>query len=174
MEAAFKPEVNGELDTQNFMKCDELDPPASARTGSGSSRKMFLTPKDLSVVGYTYKNFDAVKGLHHFVDFNNPSTEQPSVDAIYSSGRPAGDLGVGYPTKWSAEETVCRCLLQVIPCCHKVTFQDLQFLWSGCIRLLESPCILKKVSKTSFPVDWWDKGNSCFLFFPAERAVWEV
>ncbi|KAF9680982.1 hypothetical protein SADUNF_Sadunf06G0178300 [Salix dunnii] len=50
MEAAFKPEVNGELDTQNFMKFDE----------------MLLTPKDLSFVGYTYKNFDAVKGRHHF------------------------------------------------------------------------------------------------------------
>ena len=25
---------------------------------------MLLTPKDLSFVGYTYKNFDAVKGLH--------------------------------------------------------------------------------------------------------------
>ncbi|KAJ6382653.1 hypothetical protein OIU77_031148 [Salix suchowensis] len=65
MEAAFKPEVNGELDTQNFMKFDESDPPAAARTSSGS-RKMLLTPKDLSFVGYTYKNFDAVKGRHHF------------------------------------------------------------------------------------------------------------
>lgn len=26
MEAAFKPEVNGELDTQNFMKFDEVSP----------------------------------------------------------------------------------------------------------------------------------------------------
>jgi hypothetical protein len=26
--------------------------------------QMLLTPKDLSFVGYTYKNFDAVKGLH--------------------------------------------------------------------------------------------------------------
>ncbi|RZC05941.1 Serine/threonine-protein kinase CBK1 isoform C [Glycine soja] len=39
MEAAFKPQVNGELDTQNFMKFDEVDPPTAARTGSGSSRK---------------------------------------------------------------------------------------------------------------------------------------
>ncbi|KAL5559475.1 hypothetical protein UlMin_035686, partial [Ulmus minor] len=62
VDAAFKPQVNGELDTQNFMKFDELvDAPTSARTGS--SRKLLLTPKDLSFVGYTYKNFDAVKGL---------------------------------------------------------------------------------------------------------------
>jgi len=27
--------------------------------------QMLLAPKDLSFVGYTYKNFDAVKGLRH-------------------------------------------------------------------------------------------------------------
>ncbi|KAK3016827.1 hypothetical protein RJ639_006366 [Escallonia herrerae] len=64
MEAAFKPEVNGELDTQNFIKFDEVDPPP-ARSGSGPLRKMLLTPKDLSFVGYTYKNFEAVKGSRH-------------------------------------------------------------------------------------------------------------
>ncbi|CAN0918538.1 Serine/threonine-protein kinase CBK1 [Linum grandiflorum] len=64
MEAAFKPEVNGELDTQNFMKFDELNPPAPL-PGSGPTRKMLSTPKDMNFVGYTYKNFDAVKG-HSF------------------------------------------------------------------------------------------------------------
>ncbi|KAL9267251.1 Serine/threonine-protein kinase orb6-like protein [Drosera capensis] len=64
MEAAYKPQVNDELDTQNFMKFDEMDPPTPSRFGSGPSRKMLLTPKDLSFVGYTYKNFDAVKGLN--------------------------------------------------------------------------------------------------------------
>nr|CAB3471918.1 unnamed protein product [Digitaria exilis] len=62
MEAAFKPQVNGELDTQNFMKFEELENPP-ARTGSGPSRKMMLNSKDLSFVGYTYKNFDAVKAI---------------------------------------------------------------------------------------------------------------
>ncbi|KAE8693603.1 hypothetical protein F3Y22_tig00110799pilonHSYRG00028 [Hibiscus syriacus] len=60
---------------------------------------MFSTPKDLSFVGYTYKNFDAVKGLRHGFDFNNPSMEQPPVDSIYS------DSDLGYPTRRSAEET---------------------------------------------------------------------
>ncbi|OMO86501.1 hypothetical protein COLO4_21100 [Corchorus olitorius] len=103
MDAAFKPEVNGELDTQNFMKFDELNPPAPARSSSGPSRKM-LTPKDLSFVGYTYKNFEAVKALRHSFDFKNPSMEQPSVDSIY------GDPGVGYSTKRSAEETEVQML----------------------------------------------------------------
>ncbi|KAK8513751.1 hypothetical protein V6N12_052919 [Hibiscus sabdariffa] len=63
MDAAFKPHVEGELDTQNFMKFDEVDCPP--RTGSGPLKKTFLAPKDLNFVGYTYKNFEAVKGLRH-------------------------------------------------------------------------------------------------------------
>ncbi|XP_008805805.2 serine/threonine-protein kinase 38-like [Phoenix dactylifera] len=83
MEAAFKPEVNGELDTQNFLKFDELEPPP-ARTGSGS-RKMLLNSKDLSFVGYTYKNFEAVKGFHHSFDMKrSASAKQLSIDSIYA------------------------------------------------------------------------------------------
>ncbi|WCJ42726.1 Protein kinase family protein [Euphorbia peplus] len=67
MEAAFKPEVNGELDTQNFMKFDEVEP-VPTRRGSGPGRKAMLTPEDLSFVGYTYKNFDAVKKLYNSED----------------------------------------------------------------------------------------------------------
>ncbi|KAL8166509.1 hypothetical protein V2J09_008008 [Rumex salicifolius] len=63
MEAAYKPKVLGELDTQNFMKFDELNHQNPVKTSSGPSRKMLKDPKDLSFVGYTYKNFDAVKGL---------------------------------------------------------------------------------------------------------------
>lgn len=32
---------------------------------------MLLTPKDLSFVGYTYKNFEAVKGLHNSCGMGN-------------------------------------------------------------------------------------------------------
>ncbi|XP_022982350.1 serine/threonine-protein kinase tricorner [Cucurbita maxima] len=88
MEAAFKPEVNGELDTQNFMKFDELDPPIPGKRGSGPSRKMLLTPKDLSFVGYTYKNFDAVKGLHGSLDSQRLSMKQPPTDILNGT---AGD-----------------------------------------------------------------------------------
>ncbi|KAK7281238.1 hypothetical protein RIF29_09035 [Crotalaria pallida] len=65
MEAAFKPQVNNELDTQNFMKFDEVEKPNPTRSGSGPFRKKLMTPQDLSFVGYTYKNFAAVKGMRH-------------------------------------------------------------------------------------------------------------
>ncbi|CAI9100648.1 OLC1v1037790C5 [Oldenlandia corymbosa var. corymbosa] len=76
MEAAYKPEFNGELDTQNFMKFDEVDPP-QAKTGSGQLRKMHLTSKDLSFVGYTYKNFEAVKGLRKSCAVDSKSSTSP-------------------------------------------------------------------------------------------------
>ncbi|XP_061995532.1 uncharacterized protein LOC133713501 [Rosa rugosa] len=82
MEAAFKPEVNGELDTQNFMKYDEVDAPAPGRIGSGLMRKMLLTPKDLSFVGYTYKNFEAVKGLKRSASLNRSSVDSANSDSV--------------------------------------------------------------------------------------------
>ncbi|XP_020097447.1 serine/threonine-protein kinase 38 [Ananas comosus] len=83
MDAAFKPQVNDELDTQNFQKFDELDPPV--RTGSGPSRKMLLNAKDLSFVGYTYKNFDAIKGRHQSFDMKrSASPRRPSIDSIFA------------------------------------------------------------------------------------------
>ncbi|KAH9802058.1 AGC kinase family protein [Citrus sinensis] len=66
MEAAYKPEVNGVLDTQNFMKFDET----------------MLTPKDLSFVGYTYKNFEAVKGMHNRIDKRSTLPDRLSADYI--------------------------------------------------------------------------------------------
>ncbi|XP_074291002.1 uncharacterized protein LOC141617740 [Silene latifolia] len=60
MEAAFIPEVNDELDTQNFEKFDETDKQAHlTNTKSGPWRKM-LSSKDVNFVGYTYKNFEIV------------------------------------------------------------------------------------------------------------------
>ncbi|OAE31378.1 hypothetical protein AXG93_3789s1190 [Marchantia polymorpha subsp. ruderalis] len=47
MEAAFKPEVTSELDTQNFEKFEEM-----------------LSSKDVNFVGYTYKNFEIVQDAH--------------------------------------------------------------------------------------------------------------
>ncbi|RLM91706.1 hypothetical protein C2845_PM08G03020 [Panicum miliaceum] len=84
MEAAFKPQVNDELDTQNFMKFEELENPP-ARTGSGPSRKMMLNSKDLSFVGYTYKNFDAVKAIKISDLQRNSSLTRPSIGSIFGN-----------------------------------------------------------------------------------------
>ncbi|XP_078428126.1 AGC (cAMP-dependent, cGMP-dependent and protein kinase C) kinase family protein [Wolffia australiana] len=82
-EAAFKPEVNGELDTQNFMKFNDA-PSLPMRSASGSSRKSMLTPKDLSFVGYTYKNFDAVKAMYQSLEPKRTSSpRRPSIGAIF-------------------------------------------------------------------------------------------
>ncbi|KAG6395233.1 hypothetical protein SASPL_145874 [Salvia splendens] len=59
MKAAFIPEVNGELDTQNFEKFDESDNQVTSSTKSGPWRKM-LPSKDVNFMGYTYKNFEIV------------------------------------------------------------------------------------------------------------------
>ncbi|KMT17903.1 hypothetical protein BVRB_2g034320 [Beta vulgaris subsp. vulgaris] len=100
MEAAFVPQVNGELDTQNFMKFDEANPPTPSRSGSGPSRKM-LTSKDLSFVGYTYKNFDAVKGLHHSFDRKgSTSPKRPSLDSMFNEN------GIDYSAKHADEMDV--------------------------------------------------------------------
>ncbi|KAK4422203.1 Serine/threonine-protein kinase [Sesamum alatum] len=99
MDAAFKPEVNGELDTQNFMKFDELDPPTPSKSGSGPSRKMHLTPKDLNFVGYTYKNFDAIKALRNSSDhMRGTSAGLPSGDSM------SGHSGARQMSMGAAEE----------------------------------------------------------------------
>ncbi|WVZ21709.1 hypothetical protein V8G54_009031 [Vigna mungo] len=100
-EAAFKPQVFGELDTQNFMKFDEVrrydlamllfffvtidavEQPKPARTGSGPFRKKLLTSQDLSFVGYTYKNFAAVKGMRQSNGSLARSGSRPSLTSLF-------------------------------------------------------------------------------------------
>ncbi|KAJ0512538.1 putative protein kinase AGC-NDR family [Helianthus annuus] len=59
MEAAFIPEVNDELDTQNFEKFEESEHQSHSSSRSGPWRRM-LSSKDINFVGYTYKNFEIV------------------------------------------------------------------------------------------------------------------
>lgn len=59
MEAAFLPEVNDELDTQNFEKFEETGSQMQSSSKTGPWRKM-LSSKDVNFVGYTYKNFEIV------------------------------------------------------------------------------------------------------------------
>ncbi|XP_066305597.1 uncharacterized protein [Miscanthus floridulus] len=98
MEAAFKPQVNDELDTQNFMKFEELENPP-AKSGSGPSRKMMLNSKDLSFVGYTYKNFDAVKAIKISDLQRNSSLTRPSIGSIF------GPPGMDSPMEPNGRDT---------------------------------------------------------------------
>nr|GEV29293.1 serine/threonine-protein kinase tricorner-like [Tanacetum cinerariifolium] len=59
IKAAFIPEVNDELDTQNFEKFEEGDNQIPSSTKAGPWRKM-LSSKDVNFMGYTYKNFEIV------------------------------------------------------------------------------------------------------------------
>ncbi|KAJ4708690.1 Serine/threonine-protein kinase [Melia azedarach] len=102
LEAAYKPEVNGELDTQNFMKFDEVESESPKRTGSGPMRKMLLTPKDLSFVGYTYKNFEAVKGLCSSDRKSSTSPERLSFESLQS------DSTLDSSSKGSTDNTKTR------------------------------------------------------------------
>ncbi|TVU21453.1 hypothetical protein EJB05_31087, partial [Eragrostis curvula] len=98
MEAAFKPQVNDELDTQNFMKFEEMENPPT-RTGSGPSRKTMLNSKDLSFVGYTYKNFDAVKGIKRSDLQRNSSLPRRSIGSIF------GPPGMDSPVEPNGRDT---------------------------------------------------------------------
>ncbi|KAF6142068.1 hypothetical protein GIB67_001265 [Kingdonia uniflora] len=92
MEAAFIPEVNNELDTQNFEKFEELftsygfmlqpESQIQVSSKSGPWRKM-LSSKDANFVGYTYKNFEIVKdhqvpGIDNESDYANQQPVQGS------------------------------------------------------------------------------------------------
>lgn len=59
MEAKYRPELKGELDTQNFALYDEVDPPPKI-SSSGVWRKL-RNIKDLTFVGYTFRNFKTMK-----------------------------------------------------------------------------------------------------------------
>ncbi|CAI9784915.1 unnamed protein product [Fraxinus pennsylvanica] len=109
MEAAFKPMVHGELDTQNFMKFDDYQdyinkgPLVRDKLMSVKrpSRKIRLNSEDLSFVGYTYKNFDAVKeALRQSPDLiRSTSLSRSSTDSIF------GDPKGGPTRKAASEET---------------------------------------------------------------------
>lgn len=87
MEAAFLPEVNSELDTQNFEKFEEAGPQMQSSSRSGPWRKM-LSSKDVNFVGYTYKNFEIVNdhqvpGVAELKKKSKP--KRPSIKALFDS-----------------------------------------------------------------------------------------
>lgn len=87
MEAAFLPEVNSELDTQNFEKFEEAGPQMQSSSRSGPWRKM-LSSKDVNFVGYTYKNFEIVNdhqvpGVAELKKKSKP--KRPSIKTLFDS-----------------------------------------------------------------------------------------
>ncbi|KAB2056989.1 Serine/threonine-protein kinase CBK1 [Gossypium arboreum] len=100
MEAAFIPEVNNELDTQNFEKFDESDDQCPRPSKSGPWRKM-LSSKDVNFVGYTYKNFEIVNdfqvpGMAELKKKSSKSS-RPSVKTLFDSEADASDASDSTP-----------------------------------------------------------------------------
>ncbi|XP_026401022.1 serine/threonine-protein kinase tricorner-like [Papaver somniferum] len=86
MDAAFIPEVNDELDTQNFEKFEEAKNQTQTSSKSGPWRKM-LSSKDINFVGYTYKNFEIVNDaqLPGMAELKKKSTKakRPSIKSLF-------------------------------------------------------------------------------------------
>ncbi|KAL0349038.1 UNVERIFIED_CONTAM: Serine/threonine-protein kinase-like [Sesamum angustifolium] len=87
MKAAFIPEVNDELDTQNFEKFEESDAQVASSTKSGPWRKM-LSSKDVNFMGYTYKNFEIVNDheVPGIAELKKKSTKpkRPTVKSLFN------------------------------------------------------------------------------------------
>ncbi|XP_062020797.1 uncharacterized protein LOC133737206 isoform X1 [Rosa rugosa] len=83
IEAAYKPTVVGDLDTQNFEKFPDLEGAPSATPTVGPWRKM-LTSKDNNFIGYTFKKSDVLKSLESSgTDMrSNGSSKSPSLISL--------------------------------------------------------------------------------------------
>ncbi|KAK7336882.1 hypothetical protein VNO77_17433 [Canavalia gladiata] len=95
IEAAFIPEVNDDLDTQNFEKFDECDIQNHSSSRSGPWRKM-LSSKDLNFVGYTYKNFEIVNDYQvpGMAELKKKSakSKKPSIKSIFDYESETSDV----------------------------------------------------------------------------------
>ncbi|XP_031098421.1 serine/threonine-protein kinase tricorner-like [Ipomoea triloba] len=95
MKAAFIPEVNDELDTQNFEKFEETDNQIPTAMKSGPWRKM-LSSKDVNFMGYTYKNFEIVNEneVPGIADLKKKSTrpKRPTVKALFKEDSDSGSV----------------------------------------------------------------------------------
>ncbi|KAL9252562.1 putative serine/threonine-protein kinase ndrA [Drosera capensis] len=98
MKAAFVPEVNDELDTQNFEKFEEKTE-TQVQTSSKSSPWMKMLPsKDVNFVGYTYKNFDIVNNpeVAGIVELKKKNTKQkrPTIQSLFDESETSSDQPV--------------------------------------------------------------------------------
>ncbi|XP_075089804.1 serine/threonine-protein kinase 38-like isoform X1 [Nicotiana tabacum] len=94
MEAAFIPEVNDELDTQNFEKFEESESHSQSGSRSGPWRKM-LSSKDINFVGYTYKNFKVVNDYQvpGMVELKKTNTKpkKPTIKSLFGDESEASE-----------------------------------------------------------------------------------
>ncbi|KAF8119081.1 hypothetical protein N665_0001s0135 [Sinapis alba] len=93
MKAAFIPQVNDELDTQNFEKFEETDKQVPKSSKSGPWRKM-LSSKDMNFVGYTYKNVEIVNDdqLPGIAELKKKSNKpkRPSIKSLFEDESSGG------------------------------------------------------------------------------------
>jgi serine/threonine kinase 38 len=90
VKAPYTPDVQGELDTQNFEHFDEekKDAKAAATTAGLHERKK----KDLDFVGYTYKNFEVVGNGEVR---KKAARQRPSMASIFPGAEGEGRTGDG-------------------------------------------------------------------------------
>lgn len=111
MEAAFIPEVNDDLDTQNFEKFEESDHHVHTSSKSGPWRKM-LSSKDLNFVGYTYKNFEIVNdyqvpGMAELKKKTN-KPKRPSIKSLFEEDSSSSEAA-------SSDQSVEGSFLNLLP-----------------------------------------------------------
>uniref|UniRef100_A0A2P2LIG3 Serine/threonine-protein kinase CBK1-like n=2 Tax=Rhizophora mucronata TaxID=61149 RepID=A0A2P2LIG3_RHIMU len=94
MDAAFIPEVNDDLDTQNFEKFEESENQTQTSSRTGPWRKM-LSSKDINFVGYTYKNFEIVNDYQvpGMAELKKKDTKpkRPSIKSLFEGESEASD-----------------------------------------------------------------------------------
>ncbi|XP_060970721.1 uncharacterized protein LOC115712871 isoform X1 [Cannabis sativa] len=114
MEAAFIPEVNDELDTQNFEKFEESENQTNTSSKTGPWRKM-LSSKDLNFVGYTYKNFEIINdyqvpGMAELKKKTN-KPKRPSIKTLFGMLKP-----VSFPSLYTQTYIyIYTCIIILIP-----------------------------------------------------------
>ncbi|KAJ8534652.1 hypothetical protein K7X08_016380 [Anisodus acutangulus] len=104
MDAAFIPEVNDELDTQNFEKFEESETHSQSASRSGPWRKM-LSSKDINFVGYTYKNFEIVNdyqvpGMAELKK-KNTKPKRPTIKAIFEDESEGSETSISQHSQGS-------------------------------------------------------------------------
>lgn len=112
IEAAFKPEVTDELDTQNFEKFEEAGTQVQPPSKSGPWRKM-LPSKDVNFVGYTYKNFEIVQDAHvpGVAELRKKGKpKRPSIKSLFDTTPGGNQQGQGsflnlLPTQYEVSES---------------------------------------------------------------------